>query len=144
MSRPVESDPPNLPGLTFVRRLGRGGYAEVFLYEQANTHMRIAVKILFKEHLSDRTLEQFAAEANAMAELADHPYIVQVFQADVTSDGRPYLVMKYYPQRNLALRAKVEQLSVPEVLQIGVRITCAVETAHRAGSSTGTSSPPTF
>jgi len=68
-----------------------------------------------------------------MAELADHPYIVQVFQADVTADGRPYIVMKYYPQRDMALRAKQEKLSVPQVLQIGVRITCAVETAHRAG-----------
>jgi hypothetical protein len=41
--------------------------------------------------------------------------------------------MKYYPQRNLAARAKLERLSVPEVLAIGVRIACAVETAHRAG-----------
>jgi len=113
--------------------LGSGGYAEVFLYEQDNTHLRVAVKVLFKESLTERSRERFAAEAMAMAELADHPYIVQVFQADVTADERPYLVMKYYPQRNLALRAKDEQLSVPEVLQIGVRISCAVETAHRAG-----------
>jgi len=133
MARTVQDDPPVLAGHTFVRRLGAGGYAEVFLYEQNNTHLRVAVKVLFKENLTDRIREQFAAEANAMAELADHPNIVQVFQADVTSDGRPYLVMKYYPQLNLAARARAERLSVPEVLQIGVRISCAVETAHRVG-----------
>lgn len=129
----AESVPPDLPGLIFVRPLGTGGYAEVFLYEQANTHMRVAVKVLFKDGLTDRAREQFAAEANAMAELAGHPNIVQVFGADVTSDGRPYLVMKHYPQRNLAVRARAEQLSVDEVLEVGVRISCAVETAHRAG-----------
>lgn len=133
MSTFQESNPPEIPGLIFIRRIGTGGYAEVFLYEQANTHLRVAVKVLFAEHVSERSREQLAAEANTMAELADHPFIVQVFQADVTADGRPYLVMKYYPQRNMALRAKQEKLSVPEVLQIGIQITCAVETAHRAG-----------
>jgi serine/threonine protein kinase len=133
MARPEAHEHPELPGLTFVRSLGTGGYAEVHLYEQVNTRMRVAVKVLFAEQLTQRARQQFEAEARAMAELADHPYIVQVFQADVTADGRPYLVMKYYPQRNLAERAREERLSVPEVLQIGIRITCAVETAHRAG-----------
>jgi serine/threonine protein kinase len=126
-------DPPVLPGLNPVRLLGRGGYAEVYLYEQTNPRMRVAVKVLFAESLSPTALDQFAAEANTMAQLADHPNIVQVFRSDVTDDGRPYLVMKYYPQRNLAMRASLERLSVHEVLQIGIRIACAVETAHRAG-----------
>src|SRR5665213_1185481 len=125
--------PPDLPGLTFVSDLGSGGYAEVFLYEQTNTQLRVAVKVLFKEHLTDKVREQFAAESKVMAELADHPYIVQVFQAAVTTDGRPYLVMKYYPRPNLLIRARNEHLAVSEVLQIGVRIACAVETAHRSG-----------
>ncbi len=133
MSRTAEAAPPDLPGLAFVRHLGTGGYAEVFLYEQTNTHLRVAVKVLLKVGVSDGMRDQFATEANAMAELADHPNIVQVFGADITADGRPYLVMKYYPQKNLAVRARSERLSVPEVLQIGVRIGCAVETAHRAG-----------
>jgi serine/threonine protein kinase len=47
----------------------------------------------------------FTAEGDAMATLADHPYIVQVFRADFGRDGRPYLVMKYYPQPNLGQRA---------------------------------------
>jgi serine/threonine protein kinase len=95
--------------------------------------MRVAVKVLAAAGLSDEGRRRFTAEANAMAVLADHPYIVQVFRAGLTEDGRPFLVMKYYPQRNLAARAKLERLSVPEVLAIGVRIACAVETAHRAG-----------
>jgi serine/threonine protein kinase len=124
---------PQLPGLTFVKDLGRGGFADVYLYEQERPRMRVAVKVLRGEGLNDDIKERFAAEANAMAELADHPYIVQVFRSDVTADGRPYMVMKYYPQRNLAVRSRAEQIPVTDVLQIGVRIASAVETAHRAG-----------
>ena len=133
MNTDTDTNPPEIPGLTYERRLGRGGYAEVFLYEQANPRMRVAVKVLSGEGLTHQTRERFAAEANAMAELAGHPNIVQVFRADNTADGRPYLVMKYYPQRNMAVRSRMERLSVPEVLQIGIRIACAVETAHRVG-----------
>lgn len=124
---------PELPGLTFVKDLGRGGFADVYLYEQDRPRMRVAVKVLRGEGLNDEIKERFGAEANAMAELADHPYIVQVFRSDVTVDGRPYMVMKYYPQRNLAVRSRAEKIPVTDVLQIGVRIASAVETAHRAG-----------
>jgi serine/threonine protein kinase len=130
---PPEATPPTLPGLDFVRPLGRGGYAEVFLYEQQRPRMKVAVKVLYAVAAASSAADRFTAEANTMAELADHPYIVQVFRTDTTGDGRPYLVMKYYPQRNLAVRSSDERISVPEVLQIGVRISCAVETAHRAG-----------
>lgn len=127
------STAPDLPGLTVERLLGRGGFAEVYLCEQERPRMRVAVKVLSGEGLSEDARQRFAAEANAMAVLADHPYIVQVFRSDVTADGRPYLVMKYYPQVNLGVRSRAEQIPVPEVLRIGVRIASAVETAHRAG-----------
>ena len=44
-----------------------------------------------------------------MAQLGDHPYIVQVFRAGTSADGRPYLVMKYYPPPNMAMRARAER-----------------------------------
>lgn len=131
--QPVSSTGPELPGLELVRSLGRGGSAEVFLYNQSSPRMPVAVKVLFAERLSPLARHQFSLEADAMAALGDHPYIVQVFRSGVTADDRPYLVMRYYPNPNLAERARTERLSVAEVLQIGVRIACAVETAHRAG-----------
>ena len=124
---------PTLPGMTLVKLLGSGGYADVYLYEQAMPRMRVAVKVLSDSGLSAEVLGRFTAEANAMALLADHPYIVQVFRADTAADGRPYIVMKYYPQRNLGARSRTERLTVAEVLTVGVRIASAVETAHRAG-----------
>ncbi|HMM94888.1 protein kinase [Phycicoccus sp.] len=127
------SDAPDIPGLTFVRPLGSGGYADVYLYEQQSPRMNVAVKVLKRQGLTAAIRRQFVDEANTMAQLADHPFIVQVFRSEQTADGGAYLVMKYYPPPNLAQRAKAERLSVEEVLRSGIQLASAVETAHRAG-----------
>jgi serine/threonine protein kinase len=124
---------PDIPGLVYVQPVGSGGYADVFLYEQQKPRMPVAVKVLKSEGLTQAIREQFTHEADTMAQLGDHPNIVQVFRADVASDGRPYLVMKYYPPPNLALRARNERFAVEEVLRTGIQLASAVETAHRAG-----------
>jgi serine/threonine protein kinase len=129
---------PDIPGLVFIQPVGSGGYADVFLYEQQMPRMPVAVKVLKVNLLSSEGLtqairEQFTDEANTMAQLGDHPYIVQVFGTAITPDGRPYLVMKYYPPPNLALRAFNERFAVEDVLRIGIQLASAVETAHRAG-----------
>ncbi|MEP6798449.1 MAG: serine/threonine-protein kinase, partial [Lapillicoccus sp.] len=123
---------PRIPGLVYVEPLGSGGYADVLLYEQQSPRMPVAVKVLKGQGLTQAIRQQFVHEADTMAQLADHPYIVQVFRADTASDGRPYLVMKYYPPPNLATRSRAEQLTVPEVLRTGIQLSSAVETAHRA------------
>lgn len=124
--------PPEIPGLTFVQPLGAGGYADVYLYEQAMPRRRVAVKVLRDAGLSASVLQRFRSEANAMAQLA-HPNIVPVYSAATTADGRPYIVMMYYPRASLAERVKRERLPVAEALQIGIKLSSAVETAHRAG-----------
>ena len=125
--------PPEIPGLVYVQPVGSGGYADVFLYEQQMPRMPVAVKVLKGEGLTDAIRRQFRDEADTMAQLADHPYIVQVFRADTAADGRPYLVMKYYPPPNMAVRARRERFTVEEVLRTGIQLASAVETAHRAG-----------
>jgi hypothetical protein len=124
---------PQIEGFTFVEHLGSGGYSDVYLYERRSPRMRVAVKVLKDGRLGESERKQFAAEAETMAELADHPYIVQVFSADTTPDGRPYLVMKYYPPPNMGVRAARQRYSVDSVLRTGIYIASAVEAAHRAG-----------
>ncbi len=122
---------PALPGYRYLEHLGSGGNAQVYLYEQDMPRRKVAVKVLNEPGLTEAARRQFTAEANAMAGLADHPHIVQVFDAAVTPDGRPYLVMQYYSRPNLSVRARRERFSVADVLRIGIQIGSAVETSHR-------------
>ncbi len=133
MSRLQTTGAPQLPGLVYVQPLGSGGYADVYLYEQQSPRMPVAVKVLRSEGLTDALRRQFAEEADTMAALGDHPYIVQIFRGGTSADGRPYLVMKYYPPPNLARRARLSPLTVDEVLRTGIQLASAVETAHQAG-----------
>ncbi|GAA4368267.1 serine/threonine-protein kinase [Agromyces bauzanensis] len=132
MSRRLPSTPPNLPGFAFIRVLGSGGFADVFLYEQNMPRRLVAVKVLLAEVVNDEMRQMFQAEANIMAQLSSHPSILTVYQASVAADGRPYLVMEYCSAA-LGQRYRAVQLPLAEALSIGVRIASAVETAHRQG-----------
>ena len=122
--------PPELPGYHCLQHLGTGGNSQVYLYEQALPKRKVAVKVLNEAGLTDAARRRFTAEANVMPPLT-HRHIVQVFEANVTADGRPYLVMPYFPQPNLNVRARRAHFSVAEVLRIGIQIGSAVETSHR-------------
>ncbi|QAV69892.1 serine/threonine protein kinase [Salinibacterium sp. UTAS2018] len=131
--RRAPSTPPELPGYTFVKLLGSGGFSDVFLYDQHLPKRRVAVKVLLTEDLAPATRASFVAEANLMAQLSAHPYIVSIFHADVASDDRPYFVMEYCSGPSLAERYKSAALAVTDVLRVGIRVSGAVATAHGAG-----------
>lgn len=132
MTRRLPSTPPTLPGFEFIRVLGSGGFADVFLYEQNMPRRLVAVKVLLAGVVNDDLRQMFQAEANLMAQLSSHPSILTVYQASVAADGRPYLVMEYC-SASIGQRYRAVQLPLGEVLSIGVRIASAVETAHRSG-----------
>jgi serine/threonine protein kinase len=134
MTNRPPSTPPAIAGFTPLQLLGSGGYADVFLYEQHMPHRQVAVKVLVGDAMaSEAQRRQFTAEANLMARVSTHPYIVTIFQADVASDGRPYIVMEYYPGDNFLRRARMERFGVAEALRVGIQVGSALETAHRAG-----------
>jgi serine/threonine protein kinase len=132
MARRLPSQPPVLPGFSYVHILGSGGFADVFLYEQNMPRRQVAVKVMLSEVVNDQVRQMFQAEANLMAQLSAHPSILTVYQASVSSDGRPYLVMELCSS-SLSERYRRERIPVPEVLRIAVKIGSAIETAHRAG-----------
>lgn len=132
VTRRLPSTPPSLPGFSFIRVLGAGGFADVFLYEQNMPRRLVAVKVLLAEVVNDDVRRMFQAEANLMAQLSSHPSILTVYQASVSADGRPYLVMEYC-SATLGQRYRAVQLPIAEVLSTGVRIASAIETAHRQG-----------
>ena len=129
----ARGQPPALQNFRYLEYLGGGGFADVFLYEQIRPVRKVAVKVLRAGGLDAKALHSFDDEANLMAQVSAHPYIVTMHEAERAPDGRPYLVMEYYPPPHLGDRAKKARLSVAETLKLGVQIASAVETAHRSG-----------
>lgn len=132
MARRLPSQPPNLPGFSFIRVLGSGGFADVFLYEQNMPRRQVAVKVMLSEVATSQVRQMFQAEANLMAQLSNHPSILTVYQASVSSDGRPYLVMELCSAA-IGQQYRTDRVPLADALSIGIRIASAVETAHRAG-----------
>jgi len=132
VARRLPSQPPTLPGFAHVHVLGSGGFADVFLYEQNMPRRQVAVKVMLSEVVNDQVRQMFQAEANLMAQLSAHPAILTVYQASISSDGRPYLVMELCSSA-LSQRYRTERIPVAEVLRVAVKIGSAIETAHRSG-----------
>lgn len=132
MSTRRPSAPPILPGLAYIRPLGSGGFADVFLYEQDMPRRNVAVKVMPSDVRDPELRRMFNAEADVLAHLSAHPAIVTVYQAGISADGRPYIVMEYCPG-SLAARYRIERIPVADVLAVGIRMASALESAHRAG-----------
>ena len=132
MATRLPSAPPILPGLAYIRPLGSGGFADVFLYEQDMPRRDVAVKVLPSDVRDPDLRRMFNAEADVLAHLSAHPSIVTVYQAGISADGRPYIVMEFCPG-SLSQRYRIERIPVEEVLTIGVKMASALQSAHRAG-----------
>lgn len=123
---------PTIAGMDYVRPLGEGGFAQVYLYEQDMPRRMVAVKVLSSGLLDPQARADFEAEADAMARLSSHPSIVSVWGAGVALDGRPYLTMEFCPD-SMRERTRGTPATPQVVLDAGVRLAGALESAHRAG-----------
>lgn len=132
MSKSLPGAPPVLAGYSYVRPLGVGGFADVFQFEQNQPRRSVAVKVLLQSVVDDDVRRMFNAEADVMARLSAHPSILTVYDASVSADGRPYIVMELCPN-GYASRYRTEKIAVAEVLATGIKIASALETAHRSG-----------
>ena len=132
-SKRPPAPPPHIPGYKYVSLLGSGGFSDVYLYEQDRPRRKVAVKVLLSGLKTERARRSFESEANLMAQLSSHPYIVTIYEADITEDGHSYLAMEYCSRPSLDVRYRRSRLGVDEVLAIGIQVTSAVESAHRAG-----------
>lgn len=97
---PPEMSIKTLGDFRIIRPLGRGGMAQVYLAEQTSLHRSVAIKVLRRELLTDKTIvKRFEQEAKAAAGLI-HPNIVQVY-AFGQQDGIHYIAQEYVQGMNL-------------------------------------------
>lgn len=81
-------------------QIGKGGMSHVYLAEHVLMQRRVAIKLLPRQRVKDRSyLERFQLEARAAARL-DDPNIVRVYDIDNEGDNH-YIVMEYVEGRDL-------------------------------------------
>lgn len=136
MSARASINAPAIPGFSYVRPLGAGGFAQVFLYEQDMPRRLVAIKVLNGSVAGDGAGAElratFESEADVMARLSSHPSVVSIYQASISLEGHPYLAMEFCPG-SLGQLTKGKPARLVDVLDAGVRIAGALETAHRSG-----------
>ncbi len=119
----------------FVRPLGEGNVAEVFLARERALERPVAVKVLRSGLARDETArKRFLREARLAAKI-HHPNVVAVHRVgELESDGRPYLVMEYIDGRTFEdILAASGPLPEAEVRQIVGEVCEALEAAHALG-----------
>ncbi len=121
----------DIPGYQFIRRVGRGGTAEVYLVTQEATGRQVALKLVNSALTSDPKFGQrFQREAKIMASL-NHPNAVSVFDFGVHDDDNYYMAMEYMPGGDL--RERVAHLSIGELLRVFQQMASALQVVHAKG-----------
>ena len=126
--------PVQIDGFDQLQPIGRGGFSYVFSARQQDFNRLVALKVLTFGLADERERRSFERECRAMGLVSQHPHIVTVFNAAFTSTKQPCIVMELYSGGTLGERQKREgQLPVAVVLDVGVKIAGALQTAHDRG-----------
>ena len=106
---------------------------EVFLGEDTRQHnRRVALKILPPELLTEeRRVRRFRQEARAVLAL-NHPNIITIYEIGESSNSY-YIASEFIEGETLRQRLSQQQLTIDEVLGIGIQVAMALESAHAAG-----------
>ena len=116
-----------------LRRLGRGGMADVYLAEDEELGRRVAIKILNDRHAADEQfVERFRREATNAAGLS-HPNIVSIYDRG-EAEGTYYIAMEYLEGSTLKdIVLQRGPLDVGEAIGFTRDILDALKVAHRKG-----------
>lgn len=121
----------HLGNYRLIRKLGSGGFAEVYLGEHIYLKTQAAIKVL-PMHLALDEMESFYAEARTIASLKHHPHIIPVLEFGVQeSTNTPFLVMDYAPNGTLRQRyTKGTKLPLARLLPYIQQTASALQYAH--------------
>jgi alkyl hydroperoxide reductase subunit AhpC len=112
-----------------VRKLGEGGFGQVFQAWDLWLPRMVAIKVLRPGRVLEQ--ERVIAEARPAARLR-HPGICTVFAVEV-QDGLPVIAMEYLAGEPLSARIRREPLPPDDARIIGHQIALAMDASHAEG-----------
>ena len=120
----------------FVRTLGQGGMAEVYLARDRFHQREVALKIMraIENPTEDQArIEQLWVNEMRLAGRLKHPYILEIYEAGHEAD-RSFLVMEYLTGGTLAGHTQPHTLlEIPRVADIVYKVCHALEYANTEG-----------
>ena len=123
---------PQIPGYRFLRRLGQGGMATVYVAMQGSLDRPVSIKVMERAALQDEISRQrFENEARTIAKFT-HPGIVGIHEVGRTDDGQMYYIMPYLANGDLS-RSNISRNEerIREVLRT---LLSALSYAHERGT----------
>ncbi len=122
---------PLIPGYRDLHLLSRGSTAEVYRAVQERLNRLVAIKVLRLDDLT--TIDQVEHELATAVRLSQHPHIVSIIDTGFVA-GRPYLVMEFCEEGSYAqILARRGPLSVPEAMDVAIKVADALQAAHSIG-----------
>ncbi len=120
----------DVQGYRFLREIGRGGTATVYLAEQESLGREVVIKLLAPHLARDPVVAQRFVREGRIAAGLRHRHIVQIFDVGVAEDT-PYMALAWLPRGSLAQQAF--PLDPVEALRLLREVGMALGHAHRAG-----------
>lgn len=130
----LEEPPGTVVGrFVLVRRIGEGGFGDIYLAEQHEPIRRqVALKILKPGMDSREVLKRFAAERHTL-ELLNHPNIARILDAGATAAGRPYFAMELVEGTRINRHCDELRLNIHARVELFLGVCAAVQHAHQQG-----------
>ncbi|HXX77487.1 MAG TPA: FxSxx-COOH system tetratricopeptide repeat protein, partial [Ktedonobacteraceae bacterium] len=113
------------------RRLGQGGFGEVYLGEHVHLNTQAAIKLLYQVQLPSEEEAKFRKEAATIAKL-NHQHIVRVLDYGIQeSTNTPFLVMEFAPKGTVQQRyPRGKILSPLHIWPYVIQVARALQYAH--------------
>lgn len=117
----------------FRKKLGQGGFCDVFLAENRKSGEKVAVKMMEMDSSGekiDRRVARFRREMMLYSQL-DHINVVKVLDSGETDTGLLFIIFEYIKGCNLAQLLKKEgALSISRTIDLMVQLLRGLDEAH--------------
>ncbi len=115
-----------------IEEIGRGGMASVYRARQTSINRIVAIKVLPRALLHDRSFyERFTREVDLVAHL-EHPHIVPIHDYGEV-DGTPYIAMRYLSGGSMAQWIRRGLPPLDKLVKPVEQIAAALDYAHQEG-----------